>query len=94
MHSATNLSFLYHFAVALIPDVFKQTSQQPYLDLRVQDHMVFKLTHLHVLDRFQFDFGHIVFVHVEKNVLYHYYTQFLVSPQPVESLHELVVRLL
>lgn len=94
MHCAANLGFLNHFALALTPDIFKQTSHQSRLDLRVQDNMVFELTHLHVLDRFQFDFRHIVFVHVEKNVLYHNYAQFLVSPQPVESLHELVVGLL
>ena len=32
--------------------------------------MVLELTHLHVLDRLQFDFWNIVFVHVKQNVLY------------------------
>jgi hypothetical protein len=80
VNRATDLSFLDHFTVTLTSDIFKETCQQPRLDLWMHDNMMFELTCLHLLDGLQLDFGNIIFVHVKQNVLYHNDAEFLISP--------------
>jgi hypothetical protein len=86
-----NLHFLNDFTVTLISNLVDQLGHESLLDLRVQDNMVLELTGLHLFDRLQLDLGHVIFIHVQQNVLYHDDTQFLIGPQLIESLDEVVV---
>lgn len=54
--------------------------------------MVLKLTCLHLFNGLQLDLGHVVFIHVQQDVLDHDNTQFLIRPQLIQSLDKVVIR--
>lgn len=53
--------------------------------------MVLKLGGLHLLDRLELDLGHVVLVHVKKDVLDHDDAKLLVGPQFVEGFDEVFI---
>lgn len=56
--------------------------------------MMLKLACLHLLNRFEFDFWNVVLVHVEKDIFYHDYAQFLISPQFIKTLNKFIISFL
>lgn len=88
-----HLRLLDDMAIAFTANLGNQLGNQFLLDGGVENYVVFELRILHLLHWLELHFGHIVFVHVEQDVLNHYYAQLLVSPQSVQSAQKLVVRL-
>lgn len=70
-------------AVAVFPDFFDETANESGFNNRVQDDVVFELGILHLFHWLQFEFRHVVLVHVEQDVFYHYDAELLVGPQLV-----------
>lgn len=50
---------------------------------------------LHLFNRLQFDLGHIIFVHVQKDVFDHDDAKFLIGPQLIQTFKEIfIIRIL
>ena len=65
------MSLLYDFALALEFDFLHKELDEPSFDSRILDYMVLELTVLHVLDEWQIELGHVVLIHVKKDITDH-----------------------
>jgi hypothetical protein len=63
--SRPDLHFLDDAVVALLTNQVNQLTDQAGLDPLVQDYVVLKLTGLHLFDWLQFDFRHVILIHVQ-----------------------------
>mmetsp|Transcript_14926 Transcript_14926/g.18773 ORF Transcript_14926/g.18773 Transcript_14926/m.18773 type:complete len:278 (+) Transcript_14926:1471-2304(+) len=86
-----NLSLLDDFSAALMADLLHQKANQTFLDCLILNHVVLKLTILHVLDQGQVELRHVVFVHVEQDVSDHHDALLDLFPDAVELSEELLV---
>lgn len=74
-----------------MPDVLNEERDEPVLDNRVLDYVVLELAVLHVLDKRQVELGHVVLVHVEKDVSDHDDALLDLFPHSVELPQELLI---
>ena len=80
-----------YFSFALLTDVFHEQLNHAFFNHRVLYHVVLELTILHILNEWQVELGHIVFVHVEEDVPNHDDALLDLFPDAIELSQELLV---
>ena len=91
LNGRTNLSPFDNFAVSFCLDFLHQKSDQSLLDLWIQNDMMLKLAVLHVFNEWKVELGHIVLVHVEKDVTDHHNALFDFFPDSIKLRQEFFV---
>ena len=86
-----DLGLLDDLTITLKPNVFHQKANETIFDSLILDHVVLKLTVLHVLNKRQVKLWHIILVHVEKDVSNHHDAFFDLLPHAIELSEELLI---
>jgi len=86
-----HLRLLNKLSIALISDFIHQKWNETSQNLDIHNDVVLELRILHILNEGQVKFGHIVFVHVKKNVPDHHKALLYFFPQTIQLPQELIV---